>query len=424
MQSENARAVDNCEVLGILLDDIPALNLFIPTGELDARPHVSTGPPNGDDPEWVRAVWHCVAAVSARCGIRPLIAELAVVQDPRALNGEKPYFVSSIVCGEEVAGPAGGTPILDAYLSMIGEVEHLGTSVQDDEFHREKHYVHIPARGAAPDVPRHSHATGTSAIRRRLPCAGEKWKSSGVTLLEHCQQFFHHFLRLLGEHCWRFARGEYIAIPFQRPERFTGDLQGDTTGRRLEPGGVMFLIIDPQNPDPKQRLQDIDTFVTRMRLVINEACKKESSLSLDLRIADAVAREQKLTAYDGIGHTLRAYVEATGYDGAANRLRAVLRRTDLPDEVRQSVTYALRSLSFFGHAEGLGSLMRLHGWVNERHQDPTWPLAAKVLRCYDETRVEEVRRGERTDEVLMGYLRMVEAQAAILATKDRVPFRI
>ncbi len=419
MQPNDAYAPDIRSFYGFRFDQIPPLNQLLET----EKPTGCTKSLD-DAPEWVRGVWTGVKLVAQKCGIRLLIVEIAVIQDPRSQDGGERHFVSNIVCGAEPDVPAETHPVLDAYLSMFPLVDTLGSSLHDPSFHSRKYYVHIPTSGAVPNVKQQSDSPRFSYTHKKVPVASGKYAKSGLPIGEHCKKFFSHFLKTLGDNRRLFDRMEYIAIPFQRPG-LCDDNSSDTTRKfPLEPGGAMFLFVEPTETDPDKKSQNIDLFVTRMRLVINEACKKESSRSLDQRTAESVTHKTMLATYSGIGHALRTYVEATGYAGSANEIRRALSGGSLPNDIRQILQRALRSLNFFRDAEGLGSLMRLHGWVKERSVNPRWSLAEKIFRCYESSEIEAIRRGDMTDKVLKGYFKLVEAQASLLAQKDDVRFRI
>jgi len=122
--------------------------------------------------------------------------------------------------------------------------------------------------------------------------------------------------------------------------------------------------------------------------------------------------EQVLLSYDGIGHALRTFVELTGYNGAWKQLRTVENtEIDLAPENRRRIVSARRSLQMFEHAEGLGSLMRLHGWVKAQVYD-------KILRCYNNKEVGLIH----TDMVLEGYEKLVTLLSSMLAVRFEIPF--
>src|SRR5206468_772989 len=74
---------------------------------------------------------------------------------------------------------------------------------------------------------------------------------------------------------------------------------------------------------------------------------------------------QSVLSYDGIGHALRTFVEATGYQGAVKQLREVedTEGARLSELSQRRIRCARQALQMFEHAEMLGSLMRLHGWL-------------------------------------------------------------
>jgi hypothetical protein len=387
-------------------------------------------------PVWVRDVWSYLSQLAKKCDFELLIGEFAVKQDAKWFGKESGF--STIVCGNEFMIPGIDKPLtIEIYRSQILETLPENWFIEDALCLRTVFGLAVSCEvewtddveGCAVEAA----PFGTSAIRieRQKPYQVSMDGPELNTIVRVCKEQFTKFIKSVMEHFEpvrsMYKRCVFILIPITRPDEIE-DAWNDESfsdSRQPETGGVVVLIAKDLNSatELNERLR---WFFSLVRSFVAEAILKESAQANEIRLLESEIRKKKLVAYDGIGHSLRAYVEATGYKGAAAELRKSLKRDDLPDAARQSMTKALRSLEFFEHAEGLGSLMRLYGWINQRPTDNAeWLLAEKVRKCFKaEEEVEEVRQGKHFESLLMGYSELVESQANLLASKDRIPFRI
>ncbi len=422
----------NEEVFGFDFHEIPNLQTFL--SEIDSKQvnyRCAYAANNGEHDQWIIDVWNCLSKVSKKCSLELLLAEIAPLQDIRLLNGRRMYFVSNIVCGKDVPVEEFDQTILSAYLNgVIDEIARTSNPTETPDMMK----VHCLVVTSPDDVDEHAEENAvTSGVRKLVEFDSSKKQKRDLSLnetLNMCKGLFHNFLNSLKqaseEARARCAGCFYMLVPLHRPAIiYDGTQYMESNVGILESGGVVVMILRPMDKVPVTH-ERIDNLATMARLVLSESITKESARAHDMEMLESAGRQRKLAAYDGIGHSLRAYVEATGYVGAAKELRKALKLNDLPDVARQSMNKALRSLEFFEHAEGLGSLMRLNGWINQRPTNSSeWPLAHKVLDCYyEKTQVEAIREGGDIKQLLTGYVDLVESLANLLATKDDIGFRI
>jgi hypothetical protein len=215
-----------------------------------------------------------------------------------------------------------------------------------------------------------------------------------------------------------------MAVPFQKPALEPGGFSQQSM--TLVPAGAIFItLIHNEVLATEEATDSIVDFATRIRSKIQDS----HLMFFHRRVADEIAKEerlkQSLTAYDSIGHSLRAFVEVTGYRGAVAMLEHVQSNAQLSSEMMKMLSRCKRSLAFFEHAEALGSLMRLHGWVEQSSSARYGKLVAeKISNCFLQDDVPRVLAGELGDEILTGYADICSRIAIMLSSKDSVPFSI
>ena len=113
--------------------------------------------------------------------------------------------------------------------------------------------------------------------------------------------------------------------------------------------------------------------------------------------------------------------------GAMSQLREVeaeAATVGLSERNKRRLAGARKSLQMFEYAEGLGSLLRLHGWLDAGlvRQEET---AEKIRRCFNQ---DELRLAARDDSVtelaIAGYRKLIAVLTGPLSAKYRVGFRI
>jgi hypothetical protein len=424
-----ASTVSARDYLGIDLTEIPLISIFVDTPDVEMR--ASESPQYSNNPDWVYKLLTISGAVARKSRMAVVVAEISVLTDTFTHGPVKPFFTTNIVCPKEPEGQKSDTPILSAYLSAIRNIAREGTTINTSEFHA-LHYVHVSGlgrrlrEGSFSDRPTVSHYRNNVLV---TPLNSKyRRRNKQIDFERHHRDFFEHFEMMLD--CENSSNPEdhlhYLALPFQRPAHITAAISTDHP-LRLEPAGALYLILQPDKSEAEGTescAEQIATISARLQYICMLSCLKASSLLADRRAMVAAASEARLRAYDGIGHALRAFVEATKYKGALELLSAIQHDDRLPKDFVKTIAHVRRSIAFFEHAEALGSLMRLHGWLGVDSGDRRRHLN-KVIDCFDEEQVRAIQEAKLDSNVIVAAAaRVISALASALAYKDEVVFRI
>lgn len=130
--------------------------------------------------------------------------------------------------------------------------------------------------------------------------------------------------------------------------------------------------------------------------------------------------ERALLNYDGIGHALRTFVEATGYRGALQLARHVEKsEPNLGKQSKKRLRQVQQSLLAFEHAEGVGNLLRLHGWLNALESDQAL-ITPKILRCFDEENLSDLP----VSTLVRSYTNLLRILSQFIAKRFSVEIRL
>ena len=411
---------------GVPAEDVPPVSIF---AEVPPAPNTRYRNKKLNRDHWSGKLWNIVESTTSKFGIRLVLTEIAIIKDRRMIADESNYFVSNIVCRDLDVENEKAT-ILAAYLSAINAISRIGSTLNTLEFHDLHHvYVAGKTKNDVDDVEKEKK-WHYSWFRRLVEIvspeeSGYVNPTGGIDFEGHHRKFFDIFLDKLRMHDKvLFTEGlHYIAIPFRRPASTDFSIE-DTCNPslQLEPAGAVFVIfLAPQGVTNI----NVNEFASTIHNLCNIACLRESSNQVDLSFQRDRQQRALLAAYDSIGHTLRTFVEATGYRGASNALLRVQQDTRLPDDLKKYVADARKCLSFFEHAESLGSLLRLQGWVGHLGSGED-VQRQKILRCYQLDQVEGVREHGSFggSSLIMGLAQLVETIVWPLAQKDGVAFRV
>jgi hypothetical protein len=418
-----ANVVFGAEYLGLDPSKTPPITDFVEAvGGGSDVPVVSR---RSDQPSWASDLLAIGDGVARTSGMSVVIAELSVLTDTLTPGSADNTFTTNIVCSREPSNNLADAPVLKAYRQAIDNIAREGTTIGSPQFHS-LHYVHVNGRSVQLGEPASDFI---SYYRRNVPLTALDSKyltlDRGIDFDAHHRDFFDHFVNHLNQpdDSKQEHRLHYLAIPFRRPNHLSTFLA--SAQQALEPAGAFFLVLQQGH---FAGTSDIDGALARiadhLQYICTLSCLRSSSLIADRNALNAAASAERLRAYDGIGHALRAFVEATGYRGAVAALSSVKRDERLPEDLARLIAPVIRSLAFFEHAEALGSLMRLHGWLGLTGTGTQRKLT-KVLDCFEEAQVLAIRAETiEAGTIVHGVSDLVRAITAVLAQRNRVSFRI
>jgi hypothetical protein len=402
------------DYLGIDPKQIPAITAFVET-TAPLRPGKTVYAAH-EMPRWATMLHRIAESVAASSGMSVVIAEISVLTDTvtqSPYSGDS-HFTTNIVCQSE--------SVLKAYLDAIATISSSGTTMKTPEFHA-LHCVYISTDGSVVISDPDSIISYRANVPATPLSSEYRKKNSKINFERHHRDFFEQFI----ERCPKTKRSgatrkgrrlHYMAVPFQRPEHLRSSTDAESPAK-LEPAGAFYLILQTSR-DHKSYAGQIDIMAAKLQYICALSYLKASYLLADRSTMAAAASEAVLIAYDGIGHALRAFVEATGYEGAIALVSKIQHDNRLPPDLVRPLAHVGRSLAFFEHAEALGSLMRLHGWLKSDEVG-----LKKVISCFDETEVQCILEGRiSSNDIAAAASHVIRSLAVALAYKYEITFRI
>jgi predicted DNA-binding transcriptional regulator len=395
------------EFLSVGFEDLDPLSLFATTVDTVLV-------------EWHQRLWKLAQGPASRLMFDPIVAELAVIPDPRLTGIATNHFVSNIVCREPRTAD-GSTPVLDAYLAAIEAIgEGAGTTMGRPDFHR-LHCVHVYTDAKPYAGNQRPNDIDFSWRQRQVPREkpAEEANESAFDFFGHHQKFFTRFLDGFGKTLWKDAQSlHYLCAPFRRPAVVSASSAPE--GPLFEAAGAFYLIL----VENLQNREEVNAKISLLALMLQHLCAnlvlRESCLLLDVE-------QVQRAAYNNIGHTLHSFVNTTAYRDARKNLRGIrktLKETEakLSREQDQALDEVIESMDFFSHVEALGSLMRLNGWIGYA-KSTSAANPEKILKCFKAS-VEDVRAAmpSEKDDITIALFFILSDIAQQLGTRHGVQF--
>ena len=360
-----------------------------------------------------------------------------------------------------------------AYRKAIDSIKDIGSALQDREYF-DFAYIHAEIDTSACYSDSHRRGLANEAVfdiidapltrdnpvvasapkylkdGKLVSRGGKGDTSDGLEdfLCRHHHSFCESFVKSLVDLEIKvpFRTLHYIAVPFQRLQGIVdGEIPGRDENVPLEGAGCLYVSFGILADSPEQSMRfveqsfydtdyidqesfnQLDLLTSELRMFTSFLCSHQAYWYAEQARDQVKAKSDAISAYDSMGHMLRAFVRSTGYENASIQLDSVFDvlgqhaeyfSDNLLQQLIATIENAQSSLDLFRHVEGLSSLFRMHGWLT-KDEFSERTITQKVREQFDETALRTMDFGEYDrHELEEGFATAVKEFFAPLVFKE------